>query len=211
MVAALLCSGCADNNQNNISQEKSYGADARAYIEESQNNTEDDAVNAVQIGGSYTEETSLEKLRSAVVTIIGTNYLPDERITRKELLEEIGLEEDMVQDCLAEKVHQKTTLDQLIIIQTTEDQMEEVEEELNAYREKLLEKYEKQEQSYCKVFASRIEIIDQYICYVQLGADTSHIAESSPLSEEQKEMIISFCQQENERAVDAIEKGILEK
>ena len=54
-----------------------------------------------------------------------------------------------------------------------------------------------------KVQASRIEVIDRYVCYVQLGADTGDAAEKGD------EEVLAVCQQENERAIDIIEKTIL--
>ena len=52
--------------------------------------------------------------------------------------------------------------------------------------------------------ASRIEIIDNYICFVQLGADTAAAAQ------EGDEKVVAQCQSENERAVDMIERTIFQ-
>lgn len=48
-----------------------------------------------------------------------------------------------------------------------------------------------------------METIENYICFVQLGADTTIVAGKG------KDEIISYCLEENERAVDILEKAIL--
>ena len=55
------------------------------------------------------------------------------------------------------------------------------------------------------MFASRIETIQNYVCYVQLGADITALADLG------EEKMIAHCQQENERALDMIEKKILSR
>lgn len=68
----------------------------------------------------------------------------------------------------------------------------------------MLHIYENQLQNRAKVFASRIEVIDDYVCYVQLGADITGLEKSG------EDAMISYCQEENERALDVIEKRILQ-
>ena len=58
-------------------------------------------------------------------------------------------------------------------------------------------------QNYGKASSSRIETIENYICFVQLGADTTVVANKG-----EKE-ILAYCQEENERAIDVLEKAIL--
>ena len=80
-----------------------------------------------------------------------------------------------------------------------------VEKYLNDYRELLLKIYENQPINEAKVFASRIETIQNYVCYVQLGADMAGLAEADA----ERERMVEYCQQENERAIDIMEKKIL--
>ena len=53
--------------------------------------------------------------------------------------------------------------------------------------------------------ASRMETIDNYVCFVLLGADTTAVA----VQVEDKS--IAFCQEENERALYVLEQDILEQ
>ena len=82
--------------------------------------------------------------------------------------------------------------------------IETVEKRMNEYREMLLHVYEKQPQNRAKVFASRIEVVDDYVCYIQLGADITG------LEAQGEDAMVAHCQQENERALDIIEKRILQ-
>ena len=49
-----------------------------------------------------------------------------------------------------------------------------------------------------------METIDDYVCFVQLGADTTAVADQG------KDAIINYCLEENERAIYVLEKAILE-
>ena len=75
----------------------------------------------------------------------------------------------MYEDYLAEYQHTEAGIDMMILIKAKENEVENVENYLNQYRDILLKIYEQQPQNESKVFASRIEVIDNYICYVQLG------------------------------------------
>lgn len=151
-----------------------------------------------------TNEESMKIIRTAVVELLGENYWPNKQLTKEELETETGITEDMYEYYLAEKQNVETDIDTMIIIKAKADYLSEIETKLNDYREVLMMKYRERPQELGKVEASRIEIIDTYICFVQLGADTKAAAK------EGDEKVITLCQQENERAVDIIEKTIFE-
>lgn len=173
--------------------------ESRAY-----SNEEENAVNTLKAGSKYSKKSeSMQSIKNAVIEILGDNYWPDATITKEELESETGITPDMYNDYMAEWQHTKTSIDMLIIIEAKEESLLEVEILLNKYREKQIGKYSNQIQNMSKVFASRIEIINNYICFVQLGADTSQIPNTD------KNAIIALCQEENEKAIDIIEKTIL--
>lgn len=153
-------------------------------------------------GSAY---ASMDEIKKAVVEILAENYWPDKRLTKAELETETGITEDMYDDYLAEKQNVETDIDMMIIIKSKPESLSKVETMLNEYREALMVKYKERPQELGKVAASRIEIIDNYICFVQLGADTEAAAEAGD------EEVLNLCQQENERAVDMIEKTILDQ
>lgn len=148
--------------------------------------------------------SSMNTIKTAVVEILGENYWPDKQLTKEELETETGITPDMYEEYLAEKQNVETDIDTMIIIKAKADELSEIETLLNDYRESLMIKYRDRPQELGKVEASRIEIIDTYICFVQLGADTTQAAKAGD------EKVITLCQQENERAVDMIEKTIFD-
>lgn len=149
------------------------------------------------------KSVSMEKIKSEVVNILGDNYWPDKQLTETELKTETGIGREMYDDYLAEKMNIETDIDIMIILKAKQEYLPEIETMLNAYRDALMVKYGERPQELGKVQASRIEVIGLYICFVQLGADTGAAAEKGV------EEVIALCQQENERAVDIIEKTIL--
>ena len=78
-----------------------------------------------------------------------------------------------------------------------------VKDALEAYREQNISEMEQYPQNLGKAQASRIETFQNYVCFVQLGADTTAANDVS------EEAVLDQCLEENERALDAIEKALL--
>lgn len=184
---SLFTGGCAQNSSSG-SEEKS---------------SERDAVNTLQFGTKYSVKGEVNDLRDLVAGLLGENYWPDTLFSGEELSERTGISEEMYDSFLAEYQHTGAGIDRMILIEAKEDQIENIENYLNEYRDVLLQIYEQQPQNKAKVFASRIETIDRYVCFVQLGADLS------VLKEKGEDEMIRHCQEENERALDIIEKNVL--
>ncbi len=191
VIFLLLITGCGSDRDP---------AGDHAYVRDG--NGEEGAVDVLQAGSRYKIVGPMDDLKDAVVDILGENYWPDTLLTAEELAERTGISENMYEDYLAEYQHTEAGIDMMILIKAKENEVENVENYLNQYRDILLKIYEQQPQNESKVFASRIEVIDNYICYVQLGADITSF------QEEDSEEMIAHCQQENERALDIIEKRI---
>ena len=184
---SLFTGGCAQNSSSG-SEEKS---------------SERDAVNTLQFGTKYSVKGEVNDLRDLVAGLLGENYWPDTLFSGEELSERTGISEEMYDSFLAEYQHTGAGIDRMILIEAKEDQIENIENYLNEYRDVLLQIYEQQPQNKAKVFASRIETIDRYVCFVQLGADLSALKEMG------EDEMIRHCQEENERALDIIEKNVL--
>ena len=152
----------------------------------------------------YAKKTfpTLAQLREEVKEELGEHYWPEVSISEEELENETGITRDMYIEFLAEEPSTETNMDRLIIIRAKEDYVGTIEQALEEYRLKMIEENQKYPQNLCKVEASRMETIENYICFVQLGADTSIVAGKG------KDDIISYCLEENERAVDVLEKAI---
>lgn len=193
---AMQIAGCAGGATQDMQRNN------RGYIGDS-GRKQDNAVNTLQAESKYSIVTPMMELKNAVVEIIGNNYWPDALLSEEELAERTGISSNMYENFMAEYQHSEAGIDMMIIIEAKEDSLAEVERYLNEYREVLLNIYENQPQNKAKVFASRIEVIDNYICYVQLGANITNLERLG------EDKMVEHCQQENERAIDIIEKRIL--
>lgn len=192
LAAAMILNGCNGNKEDN----------SRAYIDES-DRTREDAVNTFQAGSKYRIVTPMMELKQAVEDIIGENYWPDTLLSEEELAERTGISEAMYDSFMAEYQRSEAGIDMMILVKAKEDSVEGVERYLNEYRELLLKIYENQPQNEAKIFASRIETIQNYVCYVQLGADITALKDLG------RDEMVYYCQQENERAIDILERKIL--
>lgn len=191
----LIMTGCVKSDA------EEQPVEDRAYVNDGSGN--EDAVNTLQSGAKYKVTGTMNELRSTVVKLLGDHYWPDTLLNGEELAERVGISSNMYESFLAEYQHTEAGIDMMILIEAKEDEIETVEKCLNDYREVLLKIYEQQPQNEAKVFASRIEIIDHYVCYVQLGADISFLKDKG------REEMVAYCQQANERALDVLEKRIL--
>lgn len=194
-VSLLVITGCNNNHaeNSNISDQ--------AYVNEG--NEEGAAVNTLQVGTQYKVAGPMDELRDAVIVMIGEDYWPDTILTKEEVAERTGISEDLYEDCLAEYQHTEAGVDMMILIEAKEESIEMVEKYLNDYREVLLHIYSQQPQNRAKILASRMEIIDNYVCYVQLGADISDMESSG------EDAMTDYCREVNEKVLDLIEKKIL--
>lgn len=194
---AVILAGCGSGAGGDGKSGKAYANDG--------NGAQGDAVNTLQVGSEYRIVTPMMELKEAVVDILGENYWPDALLSEEELAERTGISSNMYKNFMAEYQHSEAGIDMMILVEAKEDSIGDVERYLNEYRELLLNIYDNQPQNRAKIYASRIETIQNYVCYVQLGADTTRF------EEQEEEEMIAYCQQENERAVDILEKKILSR
>lgn len=147
---------------------------------------------------------TLTQLKDSVKELMGDRYWPEVDLTKEELEQRTGITEDMYVDFLAEKQVLDAHIDTMIIIHAREAKVGAIEEALERYRTNVIEENRNYPQNLCKAEASRMETIENYVCFVQLGADTTIVADQG------QDEIIAFCQEENERALYVLEKEILE-
>lgn len=147
---------------------------------------------------------TLTQLKDSVKELMGEQYWPEVGLTKEELEQKTGITEDMYVDFLAEKQVLDSHIDTMIIIHAKEAHVGEVEQALEEYRADIIRQNQNYPQNLCKAEASRMETIEDYVCFVQLGADTTIVADKGD------DEIIAYCQEENERALYVLEKEILE-
>ena len=113
-----------------------------------------------------------------------------------------GIAPDMYVDYMGEMPMISTNVDTLLIIKSNDDKVEEVEKALNTYRDNLIADTMQYPTNLGKIQASRIERIGNYVCFVQLGAE-SLIDEN--VTEEES---IIKCQEQNELAIEVINQSL---
>lgn len=149
-------------------------------------------------------EVSMENLKAAVVEVLGENYWPNTAIEAEMLADIYGITEEMYEEYLAETPMISTNVDTLIIVKAKEGQAEAVETALNAYREKIVKDTMQYPMNLGKIQASRIESFENYVCFVQLGADVMDAMDQGD------DAVIAKCEEENEKALDAIRTALSE-
>lgn len=192
-VHLILCmlTGCGEN------------APMDELVENGRKNIVQDAEEDIPTMVSERKLPALSKLRESVKEELGENYWPEVSLSEEELEAKTGITQDMYIEFLAEKPSLQANIDTMIIVHAKEDYVGAVEQALEEYRNHLIEENKEYPQNYSKASASRMETIENYICFVQLGADTTVVANKG-----EKE-ILAYCQEENERAIDVLEKTIL--
>lgn len=173
-----------------------------------QNGNADAGINTEQNREGYSGEVFYEKyangnltlkdLSEAVSRAIKEEYWPNEVMEEAEIQKKLGITKDQYDDCYFEYTHLKDNLDQFIIIEYEDNELENVQIALEKYRDNLIVEHQNQPINYAKANASRIEVIDEYICLVLLGGDLEHI------ENEEERMLI--CQEQNEKAIDMLER-----
>ena len=188
------------------------GRNDEGQMQESQSQTENSVQNTAEPTQSPEATTAplesddaseLENIRQAVVEVLGENYWPNTEI-EAEFLEDYGLTTEMYEDFYGEVPMISTNVDTLIVVQAKEGQVEAVEEALNSYRDNLVNDTMQYPMNVGKIQASRIETFGNYVCFVQLGADTTEVYGEDG----DEEAVIKHCQEQNELAIEAIGKAL---
>lgn len=147
---------------------------------------------------------SPKQLRNNVKAELDEKYWPDILLTKEEFEKETGITKDMYVDFLAEEQNIDANIDMMIIVNAREDYVSTIEQKLEDYRSRVIKENQEYPQNLGKAKASRMETIENYICFVQLGADTSVVSDKG------EDEIIAYCQEDNERAIDILEKTIFQ-
>lgn len=195
LVLGLTACGGDDNmNQNDSNQVENTTEASPAST------GEPEATQAPVEDNMITTDTDLLAVREAVVEALGENYWPNAEIA-PEFLEDYGLTTDMYDGFLGETPMISVNVDTMIVIRAKEGQVDAVEAVLQNYREGLLIDTMQYPMNLGKIQASKIATFGNYVCFVQLGADTTEIYGEDG----NEEAVIKHCQEQNELALSAIE------
>ena len=198
MVCSLLAlTGCGEElpEEDLVRQKEPYGAEQVA---------EDLQASSFPFFQGEERFYTLPELKDKVQNLLGDAYWPQVSLSAEELESLTGIESDMYVDFLAERQVLDAHIDTLIVIHAKEDYVGEIEQGIEAYRSGIIEANRNHPQNLGKAQASRMETIDDYVCFVQLGADTT------PYADRGTEAVEAHCLEENERALYVLEQAILQ-
>ena len=219
MVGMAACTmdgnGAGENGNSTVQQENNQNAAGENNTQVTENNgqagagtgneTGNGAGNVsnemMDVSGGWSEE--MTKIRDAVVTALGENYWPNTQILPEMLEGTYGITPDMYDDYMGESPMISVNVDTLLIIKAKDGKVEAVEEALNAYRDMLVNDTMQYPINLGKIQASRIQRYGNYVCFVQLGADTTAPGENG------EEAVIAYCQEQNELALEVIAQNVL--
>lgn len=210
LVTIFLLTACGSGTGNgsddktgtgSISQSTEQGQDEGQGQNDGQEQSSSE--NLANPGDDIYGDVEMMALRAAVVEILGENYWPSNEIAEDDFQEKYGLKQEMYEDYFAEEALVESSADALVIVKAAPGRAEEVEQALNAYREKMVDDTSVSPENAVKINASRIEIFGSYVCFVQLGADLT------TLMDQGEEAVMARCQEENEKALDVIRTTLL--
>ncbi|MCM1112349.1 MAG: DUF4358 domain-containing protein [Muribaculum sp.] len=152
------------------------------------------------VEGGWSEE--MTALKQAVAAELGDDYWPEMQMPAEYLEMTYGLSPELYEDYMGEMPLMSTHVDTLLIVKAAEGQADAVEEALKVYRTDLVENGRQYPMNVGRVLASRVERIGDYVCFLLLGG------EAADVDEDDQEALIVHCQEQNQRAVDAIKEQI---
>lgn len=191
-------------------QDKNTGAATETGVESTEGTVESTgtSVESTEAGNTGIQQESgdvasaLQSAKKAVTDALGDDYWPDSEIPEEMLNETYGVGADLYDAYLGECPMISVNVDTLLIIHAKDGKVEDVENALNAYRDSLVNDTMQYPMNLGKIQASRVERIGDYVCFVQLGADTSSVEEQGD------EAVITYCQEQNELALEAIRQTL---
>ena len=191
------CGGSQENGAVSTTEETTIGS-----TEAGQETSTTDGVQSSDNAADKDATKALQSAKKAVTDALGDDYWPDSEIPEEMLNDTYGVSADLYDAYLGESPMISVNVDTLLIIHAKDGKVEDVENALNDYRDHLVNDTMQYPMNLGKIQASRIERIGDYVCFVQLGADTS-VAE-----EQGDEAVITYCQEQNELALEAIRQTL---
>ena len=197
-VSVVLLTACGKKNNGNT------GENTESTTPQTSSQAGNNTGNTLAESTEPAQESSLMYLRDAVAEALGEDYWPDSVLEPEYVQDLYGLKPDMYEDIFVETPMIGTNVDTLIIVQAKKDRVEDVEKALNTYREGEINNTMQYPMNIGKVQASRIETIDNYVLFIQLGGS------SVDAEEEGEEKVMELSREQNEKALEAIRQALEE-
>lgn len=197
-VSVVLLTACGKKNNGNT------GENTESTTPQTSSQAGNNTGNTLAESTEPAQESSLMYLRDAVAEALGEDYWPDSVLEPEYVQDLYGLKPDMYEDIFVETPMIGTNVDTLIIVQAKKNRVEDVEKALNTYREGEINNTMQYPMNIGKVQASRIETIDNYVLFIQLGGS------SVDAEEEGEEKVMELSREQNEKALEAIRQALEE-
>ena len=153
--------------------------------------------NSSEVSEELTGDATLNDIYAAVKEAYGENYLPNMAVQSQQLQEVYGINTENVDEFIMEIPMISAHVDIFGAFKAKEGKGEEVEQELLAYQDKLVNESLQYPMNQAKVNSSQVVRHGDYVFFVMLGA----IDESENSTEEQAN---EFAQKQTQIAVDTI-------
>lgn len=141
----------------------------------------------------------LEKVHQAVKDVYGENYIPSAPYDAQALNDMFGISEDLYEESIAEGPMISVHVDTFLAFKAKEGKGAEIEKLLNDYRTTLVEDSMQYPMNISKVEASEVVRHGDYVFFVMLGTASDEALEKG------EEEALKSSQEENKKAVDAID------
>ncbi len=153
-------------------------------------------------GSAYKNDVKVADITAKVAETLGDDYWCTEKITDADAATLYSLTADNCDEILAEVPMMATNADMIIVVKAKSDKVDAVKTELEALRQTKVDDTMQYPMNIQKIAASSVEVIGEYVVYVQLGGDA--------VDAETDEAIKTGCEEDNKAALDAI-KELLKK
>lgn len=143
-------------------------------------------------------DVELADIYHSVKEAYGENYIPDMAYDQTQIEEVIGLKPEQYEDVIAETSAIMVHTDTLVAVKAKEGGGEEVEAQLNTYRDKFVNDAMQYPINQIKIEASRVVSYGDYVFFLLVGA-------TSPNDMEDQAELLNYFKDQVEIGVKAIE------
>ncbi len=157
----------------------------------------------------YREDVAAADLLDAVSQELGEDYWPNMEIPADMLEETYGLSRELYEEAAAQMPMISANVDTLIIVKAKPGKEKDVEDALLSFQKYNREEALQYPSNLGKVQASQVKTFGRYVCFVQLGGDTSQ--QEQDAAEDGDAAVIKHCEQINGKALDVMENMLTKK
>lgn len=146
------------------------------------------------------KDVLLSDIHTAVKKAYGETYLPSMPYDETQLKDLFGISKEMYEQVVAEGPKMSVHVDTFVAVKAKEGQADAVEEALNQYKTNNIQQSLQYPMNLSKVNGAKIHRIGNYVFFIQLGEIPAEAEEQG------EEAAIKAAEEQNQIAVDAIDK-----